>query len=75
MVGYDGKVEEIALESGDPAAAHVALIGSAFDGAFLHSIARGNDPFTAVRHANTFANRKGQNGNGIRALPTAADFT
>jgi 2-dehydro-3-deoxygluconokinase len=74
MVGYDGKIEEIAPEGSDTALQHVALIGSAFDGAFLHSISRGFDPFTAVRFANTVAYRKGCNGNGIRALPRASDL-
>jgi len=74
MVGYDGKVEEIAQEGGDGRIPHVALIGSAFDGGFLHSIARGHDPFTAARLANKVALLKGRKGNGIHSLPTADDI-
>jgi sugar/nucleoside kinase (ribokinase family) len=74
MVGYDGKVEEIMADSVDAPFKHVALIGSAFDGAFLHCIARGQDPFTAVRHANSFAYKKGLNGNGIKTLPKTLDL-
>jgi 2-dehydro-3-deoxygluconokinase len=68
MVGYDGKVEEIPVEGGE-AVSHVALIGSAFNGGFLHSIARGHDPFTAARTANEVACMKGVSGDGIQALP------
>jgi 2-dehydro-3-deoxygluconokinase len=74
MVGYDGKIEEIPGEGSDTSLRHVALIGSVFDGAFLHSISRGQDPFTAARLANRVAYKKGLNGNGIRAIPTTQEL-
>ncbi|MCL2219061.1 MAG: sugar kinase [Chitinispirillia bacterium] len=50
------------------------LVGSAFNGGFLHSIARGYDPFRAAEMANSVALYKGVKGGGIDSLPTAADL-
>lgn len=74
MVGYDGKVEELSHEEAPGDVKHVALIGSAFNGGFLHGIARGYDPFTAAKLANSIALYKGVNGDGITALPTEKDL-
>ncbi|MFP4418302.1 MAG: sugar kinase [Fibrobacterota bacterium] len=74
MVGYDGKVEEFSPQHVSESVSHVALIGSAFNGAFLHSIARGHDPFTAAELANSVALYKGLSGQGISSLPTADDL-
>ncbi len=71
MLGYDGKVEEIPQEGGGDPVDHVALIGSVFNGGFLHSIARGHDPFTAAELANKAAMLKGMQGEGVVSLPTA----
>lgn len=75
LVGYDGKIEECPQESTDDSSPCVNLIGSAFCGGFLHSIARGFDPFSAARFANSVAMYKSIKGGGINALPTADDLT
>lgn len=69
MVGYDGKIEEFSIPETSKSVTYLGLIGSAFNGAFLHSIARGNDPFTAGEFALRICSIKGMNGNGIEALP------
>ncbi len=74
MVGYDGKIEEIPLPRHADDVEHPALIGSAFNGGFLHCIARGHDPFTAAQLAQSVAVYKGICGNGIESLPTADDL-
>jgi 2-dehydro-3-deoxygluconokinase len=74
MVGYDGKIEEIPLPSCSGSPFHFTLIGSAFNGGFLHNIARGNDPFTAARFANSVAQFKGLKSGGIDSLPTRDDI-
>ncbi len=74
MIGYDGKVEEFTPPHVPESVNHVALIGSAFNGAFLHSIARGHDPFTAAQLANSVALFKGLSGDGISSLPTEQDL-
>jgi 2-dehydro-3-deoxygluconokinase len=74
MIGYDGKVEEIPLPSDDGSPFNVTLIGSAFNGGFLHNIARGNDPFTAARFANSVAQFKGLKYGGMDSLPTREDI-
>jgi 2-dehydro-3-deoxygluconokinase len=74
MVGYDGKVEEFPLPPYEGASTNVTLIGSAFNGGFLHSIARGHDPFTAAKFANNVALFKSIRSGGISALPTKEDL-
>lgn len=75
LVGYDGKIEEISQQSTDESISEYTLIGSAFCGGFLHSIARGFDPFSAARFANSVALYKGIKGGGIESLPTQDDLT
>jgi 2-dehydro-3-deoxygluconokinase len=70
MVGYDGKIREFPQAGTSPTVENLAMIGSAFNGGFLHSIARGNDPFTAAEFANRVAYCKGVAGLGISSLPT-----
>jgi sugar/nucleoside kinase (ribokinase family) len=55
VIGYDGKIEEFPQENVSEPINDVTLIGSAFAGGFLHCIARGFDPFTAARFANSVA--------------------
>jgi 2-dehydro-3-deoxygluconokinase len=74
MVGYDGKLEEIPLEPCSDSPFNFTLIGSAFNGGFLHNIARGNDPFTAARFANCVAQFKGLRSGGMESLPTQEDI-
>jgi 2-dehydro-3-deoxygluconokinase len=74
MVGYDGKIEEVPLSRCDDSKINVTLIGSAFNGGFLHNIARGNDPFTAARFANSVAQFKGLKSGGVDSLPTKEDI-
>ncbi|MBN2036469.1 MAG: sugar kinase [Chitinispirillaceae bacterium] len=74
IVGYDGKIEEFPQAVSTEQVTSVTLIGSAFAGGFLHSVARGHDPFTAAGFANSVALFKGIKGRGISALPTAADL-
>jgi 2-dehydro-3-deoxygluconokinase len=73
LVGYDGKVEEFTHPQVQPIR-DVTLIGSAFNGGFLHCIARGFDPFTAAQFANSVALYKGIKGAGICSLPTEKDL-
>ena len=75
LVGYDGKIEECPQQSSNEPIADITLIGSAFCGGFLHCIARGFDPFSAARFANSVALYKGLKGGGIDSLPTAADLS
>jgi hypothetical protein len=70
MVGYDGKIEEFAVPDLAKPVTYQGLIGSAFNGGFLHSIARGNDPFSASEYALRIASIKGMTGNGIDSLPS-----
>lgn len=69
MVGYDGKIEEFSVPDPEKPVTSHGLIGSAFNGGFLHSIARGNDPFYAAEFALKIASIKGMTGNGINSLP------
>ncbi|MBN1129371.1 MAG: sugar kinase [Chitinispirillaceae bacterium] len=73
-VGYDGRIEEFPPSQTTEPVKSVTLIGSAFIGGFLHSIARGHDPFTAARFANSVALFKGIKGGGICSLPTGNDL-
>ena len=52
----------------------LTLIGSAFNGAFLHCVARGMNPFDAAEFANSVALFKAQKGGGVSSLPTADDL-
>lgn len=74
VIGYDGKVEEFPQENVSESIKDVTLIGSTFAGGFLHCIARGFDPFTAARFANSVALFKALKGGGINALPTHEDL-
>ncbi len=74
VTGYDGKIEEFPQRKSSESIASLTLIGSAFIGGFLHCIARGHDPFTASRFANSVALYKGITGGGIVSLPTAKDL-
>jgi hypothetical protein len=47
---------------------------SAFNGGFLHCIAKGFDPFAAAEFANSVALFKAIKGGGIDSLPTAEDL-
>ncbi len=69
LVGYDKHIEEFAVPELAKPFIYPSLAGSAFNGGFLHSIARGNDPFTAAQTAIRVASYKGMNGNGIVSLP------
>lgn len=70
MVGYDGKIEEFSVPDLEKPIKYQGLIGSSFNGGFLHSIARGNDPFAAAEFALRIASIKGMTGNGIGSLPS-----
>jgi hypothetical protein len=74
MIGYDGAIREIGLDPRAGSPGDLSLIGSAFDGGFLHSVARGHDPFTAAAFANAVAQYKGIKGGGIGSLPAANDI-
>ncbi|MFP4014286.1 MAG: sugar kinase [Chitinispirillaceae bacterium] len=74
MVGYDGKIKEFRLPETQEPIKNPTLIGSAFNGGFLHSIARGYDPFSAAELANSVALYKGIKGGGIGSLPTSEDL-
>jgi 2-dehydro-3-deoxygluconokinase len=74
MIGYNKEVRRI--EHPDiPGVVVTApvLVGSAFNGAFLHCYAHGYDAFTAAELANSAALYKGIKGGGIESLPTAGD--
>lgn len=70
MVGYDGKIEEFSAPDLSKPVKYHGLIGSAFNGGFLHSIARGNDPFSSAELALRIASMKGMTGNGVDSLPS-----
>jgi 2-dehydro-3-deoxygluconokinase len=74
VIGYDGKIEEFPQENLSDEIKDVTLIGSTFAGGFLHCIARGFDPFTAARFANSVALFKALKGGGIDSLPTHEDL-
>lgn len=74
MVGYDGKVEEFPPPESAESLEDATLIGSAFNGGFLHCISRGQDPFTAAELANQVALYKGRAGGGLDSLPNAEDL-
>jgi 2-dehydro-3-deoxygluconokinase len=74
VIGYDGKIEEFPQENMAESIKDITLIGSSFAGGFLHCIARGFDPFTAARFANSVALFKALKGGGINSLPTHEDL-
>jgi 2-dehydro-3-deoxygluconokinase len=74
LVGYDGKIKEFNQQECSEPVKDVTLIGSAFNGGFLHCIARGYDPFTAAEFANSVALYKGIKGGGVSSLPNAEDL-
>ncbi len=69
MVGYDGKLEEITVPESETPVSSKSLIGAVFNGAFLHAIAAGHDPFTAGRLAIEISSGKGRAGNGYKSIP------
>ncbi|MBD3421173.1 MAG: hypothetical protein GF398_13740 [Chitinivibrionales bacterium] len=74
LVGYDGKIEEfpqLPLETPDP---NLTLIGSSFNGGFLHNIASGKDPFSAAELANKVAFAKACRKGGLASLPAIEDI-
>lgn len=73
VVGYDSKVEEYEFPPGYDLRDYT-LIGSVFNGAFLHCIARGRDPFDAAQYANRVACVKGQRGGGVSNIPRADEL-
>jgi 2-dehydro-3-deoxygluconokinase len=75
LVGYDGKVEEFTMPQSSGQLQDVTLIGSAFNGGFLHCIGRGQDPFSAAEFANQVALCKGMRGGGIENLPSKEDLS
>jgi 2-dehydro-3-deoxygluconokinase len=74
MVGYDGKIEEFPLPGSTGSPENLTLIGSVFNGGFLHNIARGHDPFTSARFANNVALFKSLKSGGMDALPVKEDL-
>jgi 2-dehydro-3-deoxygluconokinase len=74
LVGYDGKIEDFPMPQDKGTVVDVTLIGSVFNGGFLHSIARGFDPFSAAQFANNVALYKGIKGGSISSLPTKEDL-
>jgi 2-dehydro-3-deoxygluconokinase len=74
VVGYDGKVQEFIPKNGTAPLKDMSLIGAAFDGAFLHCVARGMNAFDAAEFANSAAQFKGQKGGGVSGLPTKEDL-
>jgi 2-dehydro-3-deoxygluconokinase len=74
LVGYQGKIEEFPFPATREPVSDLTLIGSAFNGGFLHSIARGFDPFTAAQFANNVALFKGIKGGTVSSLPTKEDL-
>ena len=69
MIGYDGKIEELSVPEDQGSVPYPGLIGSVFNGAFLSSMAGGNDPFTAAQYALKISSLKGRTGNGIISIP------
>ena len=74
VIGHDKKIREFPLPEVTEAFNTPTLVGSAFNGGFLHGIARGYDPFAAAELANSVALYKGITGGGIGSLPTAEDL-
>lgn len=75
MVGYNGKIEEFKVTVAADSIRDLTLAGSAFNGSFLHCIARGFDPFTAAEFANRVAQYKCQQVGGTDALPDRDTLT
>jgi len=69
LIGYDGKIQEFKLPPSDEQARDLTLIGSSFNGAFLHSVAHGHDAFTAAEYAVKASRLKALKGGGIASLP------
>jgi 2-dehydro-3-deoxygluconokinase len=75
MVGCEEGLRQFPLPEEDAAKfKNPILVGSAFNGGFLHCIARGYDPFKAAEMANSVALYKGIKGGGIDSLPTTDDL-
>ncbi len=69
MIGYDGRFETFTPSVLDTPVISEALIGSVFNGVFLHAIAAGYDAFSAGEMAVNAASEKGRNGLGYTAIP------
>jgi len=69
MVGYDGHIEVFPSTLQAQDVVSPVLLGSVFNGAFLHGIAKGYDPFTAARFAISCTDAKGGSGFGIESIP------
>ncbi|MDR0307522.1 MAG: PfkB family carbohydrate kinase [Chitinispirillales bacterium] len=74
MVGYEGKIREFPVPDIDQSFTSPTLVGSAFNGGFLHSIAAGYDAFESAELANSVALYKGIKGGGIDSLPTSHEL-
>ncbi|MBD3347328.1 MAG: hypothetical protein GF401_19910 [Chitinivibrionales bacterium] len=74
MIGYDGKVEEYPQPDAGSSIKDLTLIGSFFNGGFLHRIARGDDPFIAAEFANKVALAKAQKSGGICSVTLHDDL-
>jgi 2-dehydro-3-deoxygluconokinase len=69
LIGYNGKIEEFTIPEPPKPVKYLPLIGAVFNGAFLSSMAAGNDPFVAGEFAVNMAAEKGMSGNGIENIP------
>jgi len=69
MIGYDGHFQEFKPPVLDRPVLSEALIGSVFNGVFLHAIAAGCDAFTAGEMAVHAAAEKGRTGLTYKAIP------
>jgi len=76
MVGCEAGLKQFPLPKDDAGKfQNPILVGSAFNGGFLHCLARGYDSFEAAELANSVALYKGIKGGGIDSLPTVNDMT
>jgi sugar/nucleoside kinase (ribokinase family) len=74
MVGHEGKIREFPVPDVTETFLSPTLVGSAFNGGYLHSIAAGYDAFESAELANSVALYKGIKGGGIDSLPTSNDL-
>jgi 2-dehydro-3-deoxygluconokinase len=74
MVGHEGKIREFPVPDVTETFRSPTLVGSAFNGGYLHSIAAGYDAFESAELANSAALYKGIKGSGIDSLPTSNDL-
>jgi len=74
MVGHDKKIREFPVPDVSETFRSSTLVGSAFNGGYLHGIAIGCDAFESAGLANSAALYKGIKGGGVDSLPTSSDF-